>query len=126
MEGSAGPLAPLTGRRVAHSVQGLFGAAFTGCPAVGDAAGWCDRGVPDRPAETRLDSLIAAVHCRDDGEAERVALAEAWVHRLDRQAAVMAQRCRVGARTDFGGHVVSLASSGTAPTRSIRSNLKPQ
>jgi hypothetical protein len=65
MHGAQADLPPLAELGVADTVEGLAGLALE----EGDEdriepveLGRCDRGVPDRPAVARLDSLIAGVH----------------------------------------------------------------
>jgi hypothetical protein len=95
VEREPGPLPPLTGGRVAEPVQRgdraplAEGAAVEGPPR-------SHRGVPDRPAEARLESFIAAVHGDHDGEPGRVDPPEPRVQRLDAQPAVVGQRDRGG------------------------------
>jgi hypothetical protein len=49
----------------------------------------CSRGVPDRPAESCLNSFIAAIHREDDGQAGGQPAGEPGVHCLDGQAAMV-------------------------------------
>lgn len=93
VEREAAPLPPLTGGRVAEPGQRgdraplAQGAAVEGPPR-------SHRDVPDRPAEPRLESFIAAVHGENDGEPVRVGPPEPGVQRLDGEPAVVGQRDR--------------------------------
>jgi hypothetical protein len=60
-------LAPLAERRVADPGELPFGFPFEN--SADREAPRCDARVPDRPAESRLDSFIAAVHRQYDRQA---------------------------------------------------------
>jgi hypothetical protein len=61
VKSTSGPLAPLTQTSITNVSKSRFGSGseqVDGCVRAGVSCGAC---VPDRPAKTRLDSLIAAV-----------------------------------------------------------------
>ena len=86
-------LAPLAERWVADPGKLPFG--FSLKDGADGKALRCDARVPDRPAESRLNSFIAAVHRQYDGQAAGQWACELAAHGLDRQAAVPCQRKRL-------------------------------
>lgn len=88
MERPAGPLFPLAKARVADAVEGeeRLGAEQM-------LRRWaCRVGVPDRPAESFLQSLITRVHREHHGQSVVEPVREAGVCGFDREPAMVAKR----------------------------------